>query len=108
MISFEQAKEIAERYLADARPAGDIPVILHDASVQEVADGWVFYYDSEQFIRTGEPKAALLGNVPLLVDRHTGHVRTLPFSLATCPAEEVEEKLAQRVLDTEEPKNGVP
>ena len=33
--------------------------------------GWVFYYDSKRFIQTGDDKHAMLGNFPVLVDRHS-------------------------------------
>jgi hypothetical protein len=31
--------------------------------------GWVFFYNSHEFIRTGNRRAALAGNAPFLVDR---------------------------------------
>lgn len=39
--------------------------------------GWVFFYDSVEFVRTGDIESSLLGNSPIIVDtsgqiHHTG------------------------------------
>ncbi|WP_332746152.1 YrhB domain-containing protein [Hydrogenophaga sp.] len=49
-----------------ASAAGDVFLIQPEFTV-EVANGWVFFYNSEEFVRTGEPSAALAGNGPIFV-----------------------------------------
>lgn len=39
--------------------------------------GWVFGYQSNEFLRTGHLGDMLAGNAPLLVERQTGAIHTL-------------------------------
>lgn len=95
MITFEQAKEIAERYAAELSAIdGRVVVILHDYT-KEDERGWTFCYDSESFAIHGCELDALLGNLPFLVDRHTGEVRVIPPRQVGYTAEEIDERIAQ-------------
>ena len=33
--------------------------------------GWVFYYNSVKYIKTGDFREALAGNAPLIINKHT-------------------------------------
>ncbi|MEO5934166.1 MAG: YrhB domain-containing protein [Duganella sp.] len=61
------------------RMAGDAFDIV-TAETQEVKQGWLFFYNSVDFIRTRDPVFALAGNAPLLVLRD-GHVAMLPTAV---------------------------
>ncbi|HEX8404112.1 MAG TPA: YrhB domain-containing protein [Duganella sp.] len=61
------------------RMAGDAFDIL-TAETKEVKQGWLFFYNSADFIRTRDPMCALAGNGPLLVFRN-GQVATLPTAV---------------------------
>jgi hypothetical protein len=37
--------------------------------------GWVFFYTSERYLKTGDFRYAVAGNAPYIVNRHTGEVR---------------------------------
>jgi hypothetical protein len=37
--------------------------------------GWIFFYESKQFLDTGDDSAILLGNAPIIVDRDTLELR---------------------------------
>ena len=61
------------------RMAGDAFDIL-TAETKEVKQGWLFFYNSADFIRTRDPMFALAGNGPLLILRD-GQVATLPTAV---------------------------
>jgi Immunity protein 35 len=74
------AKVLAEREVgAIAAATGDDLVVIHDDTV-EVAQGWVFFYNSREFVETGDFRDALAGNGPIFVDRD-GLVRILPTAI---------------------------
>lgn len=76
---------VRARALAEAKvygmgnAMGEVFAISH-ASTQTVDKGWVFFYNTEEFLKTGNPLSALAGNGPLLVLRN-GQVKVLPTSL---------------------------
>ena len=61
------------------RMAGDEFDIV-TAETKEVKQGWLFFYNSTDFVRTRDPMFALAGNGPLLVLRD-GQVATLPTAV---------------------------
>ncbi|GAB7041230.1 MULTISPECIES: YrhB domain-containing protein [Catenuloplanes] len=71
MIDEARARHIAEKILAQdaTRPGTPTLAIVH---VQEHPIGWVFYYDSAKYVRTGNFMDATVGNAPIVVERATG------------------------------------
>jgi len=61
-------------YLAQA--AGDEFEILRELTV-EVRQGWIFFYNTADFVRTNNFSSSLAGNGPILVT-HLGVVHELP------------------------------
>jgi hypothetical protein len=47
-------------------------LVIADHLTQEHDFGWVFFYNTEEFLRTKEHAASLVGNAPLIVDRVDG------------------------------------
>ena len=43
-----------------------------DEHTREEDFGWVFFYNTKQFLETGDVQWSLGGNAPLIVDRHEG------------------------------------
>lgn len=75
-----QACRAAEaKVVALGLAAGEALGIAHGAT-REIEQGWVFFYNTEEFLKTGNPLAALAGNAPLLVLR-TGQILLLPTSV---------------------------
>ena len=70
--TFEQARELVRRKL-DAMPGGRGFSIV-DASVSELREGWIFYYQSAEFLETGDVSKALAGNNPMFVTRADGEI----------------------------------
>lgn len=71
MISYEEALAIARVRLAES----DIPLTI--TYYAEFEGGWIFCFDSQEFVDTGNPSAQLAGNGPFVIDKHDGEVRVL-------------------------------
>jgi hypothetical protein len=44
---------------------------------EEFLDGWLFCFDSKEYVETGNFSAQLAGNGPLLIDKDTGELHIL-------------------------------
>lgn len=75
MITFKEAEEIAKQYLAALRNEIGSPVQL--TKTQEETFGWVFFYQSKDYMETGNLSSMLAGNAPFIVDQETGEVHIL-------------------------------
>ena len=62
VIDERRAREIAEPHLDG----------VAITSVEEVPAGWVFYWNSVEYVETGDDRHAVIGNAPLFVDREDG------------------------------------
>lgn len=79
-INRETAIALARERVAQlARDAGDQFEILFD-STKEIEQGWVFFFNTVEFMRTRNPMSALAGNGPILVTRE-GVVHELPSAI---------------------------
>jgi hypothetical protein len=67
MLSRTEALESVKAHLATRSEAGDLLVLEDDTLEYEF--GWVFFYDSATYIRTGKIQYALAGNAPIIVAR---------------------------------------
>lgn len=79
-LNSASATELARKrieQLADA--AGDQFEIVSELT-REVEQGWLFFFNSSDFVRTRDPASALAGNGPLLVTRR-GEVHELPSAI---------------------------
>lgn len=76
MLSYEDARLIAVQYIAvkEADATYGIELVLDESHVADVGYGWVFYYNSDQYLRTGNISYALAGNAPFLVRKDNGVV----------------------------------
>jgi hypothetical protein len=75
MISRQEARALVEAEINQPDPDGDRGAVeIVDESTLERSWGWVFFYQSAEYLRTGNVSAALAGNAPYIVNRHTGEV----------------------------------
>ncbi|GAB4043106.1 YrhB domain-containing protein [Spirosoma litoris] len=93
MLTYEDAKEIAFAYvqamnndytaydpvyLAYLRKNNptynqeQITLVLTKS--REESFGWIFFYDSKEFLETGDFSKAVVGNAPVIIDRATGEL----------------------------------
>ena len=73
------AREIAERKVSEM--AADAGIALTIVGTTEIEQGWVFFYDSVEFLRTSNFSERVAGNGPIFVAR-TGIVKILPTAIA--------------------------
>jgi hypothetical protein len=75
MISITQARQIAQSHLfsisEELEPGA--AVIIESATIER-SFGWVFFYQSREYVESRNPIHCLAGNAPLIVDRLTGNV----------------------------------
>lgn len=75
MITIKEAEIIANRYLVELQVKIGEPVQL--TKIQEEPFGWVFFYQSKDYLETGNLSSILAGNAPFIIDRKTGAVHVL-------------------------------
>ena len=71
MISRTEAIELIETGLIGSLPSG-IKGVVDDSLTLSYDWGWVFFWNSQQFIETGDDKHELWGNNPYRVNKNTG------------------------------------
>ena len=75
MITCEEAEVIAKHYLDDLQKEIGDPLQL--TKTQEESFGWVFFYQTKEFLETGNLSAMLAGNAPFIVNRRDGVIHVL-------------------------------
>ena len=76
MISYAQAKEIVIEELAGLERESGTRLVLLEEQTRTESFGWVFFYNSAEFVRSGDVRHALAGNAPLIVDRADGRIES--------------------------------
>lgn len=74
MLDEPQARRIAEQWIGQNLAADD-DVVIDEQQTMEETFGWVYFYNSRQFLETGDFRYQLLGNAPIVVERSTGTIR---------------------------------
>jgi hypothetical protein len=74
-MTLEEAKLLAQQYLESL---GTEPFAFYDHLSERRSYGWVLFYNSRQFIETGNILYAFGGNGPLVVLDASGEVASLP------------------------------
>jgi len=64
MLSQQEAQELALKHASSS-----VPVAIYTASTIEKPYGWIFFWDSKEFIETRQITAALADNGPILVNK---------------------------------------
>jgi hypothetical protein len=75
MTTIKDAETIAGQHLADLGKKMGLPLQL--TKIQEEPFGWVFFYQSKEYIETENISSMLAGNAPFIVDRVAGKVQVL-------------------------------
>jgi hypothetical protein len=73
-IELPAAREIARSYLAEAcQPRSEHKLVL--TGEWEYPTCWMFGWNTAEYVATGEPRYALAGNGPIIVNRRTAAAR---------------------------------
>ncbi len=76
-INAQTARGMARHQVATMAVDLGLDLVLQPEKTMETDVGWVFFYNSRQFVETGDEKHALIGNAPLLIDGRTGSLHLL-------------------------------
>jgi len=68
-------KLVKEQLLKDEKSVG-MPIVIQQQDTVEYKDGWLFFYNTAEYLKTGNFSFALAGNGPLFVKR-TGEIVAL-------------------------------
>ena len=72
MLTKTEARALIEKQIIEL--GADVEWMILDDQTLEYDWGWAFFYQSREFVETGEPSAMLAGNAPYLVNRETEEV----------------------------------
>lgn len=89
-IDRDAATVLARKEIDQLSDEIGMAVEIYSEYTREIDQGWVFFYNSEEYMRTGNFRSALVGNGPILVTRE-GAVHYLPTAL---PWEEAVRRLS--------------
>src|SRR4030095_8140087 len=79
MITKAEARVIAAARIREHEESPDgVTRVIVDADTIETEFGWIFFYQSEEFLLTDSVSDMLVGNAPIVVDRNDGAVSLLP------------------------------
>ncbi|MDR4891790.1 MULTISPECIES: YrhB domain-containing protein [unclassified Chryseobacterium] len=75
MLTDKETLVIAERYLQRLSKRGkDIEVMIYLDEIIKKPYGNIYFYNSKEYILTGNFNKSLVGNAPFLVEKKTGRV----------------------------------
>lgn len=76
MIDKEQARAIVEKKINEPDSAGTetLRLVILDKQTIEKEWGWAFFYDTEEYAKSGSIMDTLVGNAPYIVNRNTGEL----------------------------------
>ena len=84
-ITFERAREIAADEIRHHEEMSGIPLAIADEYIVTHEDGWIFYWDTEAFVKHGDSSHPIAGNTPIVVLKD-GTVRSAPAACSDAPS----------------------
>ncbi len=87
MLSISEAQAMVEEAIAKLTPIDEEWAILDQYTIEKPW-GWIFFYNSREYAKTGDEKYPLIGNAPYIVNRETHEL------VATGTAEDIEVYIA--------------
>lgn len=77
IVDVKFATELAQAKIDELALAAEDKFVIMPDQTQVTSKGWVFFFNTADFLRTGDPMYCLAGNGPILVTRE-GSIRLLP------------------------------
>ncbi|WP_428660997.1 YrhB domain-containing protein [Runella sp.] len=69
MISIQHAQRLVENVLQELEKKSLCHLKIMEGEIIEFKYGWIFFYQSEEFVVTGNEDAMVGGNAPIIVDK---------------------------------------
>jgi hypothetical protein len=79
VVNEAEARAAARQHLDQKRSS--VELVILDELTREEDFGWVFFYQSAEYLKSGATRDALAGNAPLVVLRDSGEVRATGTAL---------------------------
>lgn len=73
MLTKTDAQLLVENELSSVGSSEALQIL--EDSTSEYSWGWVFYYQAEKYLETGDFRDQLAGNAPYIVNKSTGEIR---------------------------------
>ena len=76
MLTQEEAKELVYACInaEDSYAEQTVELVIIDDETIEKEYGWVFFYQTKEYLKTGNIVDALVGNAPYIVNKYTGEL----------------------------------
>ena len=86
LFNYERAKILAQKWL---ELTSETEVVVIEKATLTTPYGWIFFYQSKNYIDTNDYRETPVGNCPVLIDRFDGFLRTFgtTFSIEKYPAD---------------------
>ena len=79
MINKKKAIQIAEEWVKKESAQYDL-VLLHEHTL-EFESGWVFFYQTKEYVETGDITQMVGGNAPIIIDKNDGSLHVTGTAL---------------------------
>ncbi len=73
-LTYQEALDLVSQGLQKYSAQSGCPMALNEGETIVKPYGWVFFYNSKQFLESGEFRHALAGNGPVIVNKYTGEI----------------------------------
>lgn len=74
MLSLSEAKAKMENYLRTLRVHPPVELIVLDQDTIEFKYGWAFFYQSKEYVESGDISTALGGNGAVIINKFDGTI----------------------------------
>jgi len=74
MIDKSSAIELVSKKLLEMAPVGDSWVVIPEKIIER-SFGWVLFYNTKEYVETGDFMYRLAGNGPVIVEKISGAVK---------------------------------
>jgi hypothetical protein len=97
VLTREEAKELVYARINAEDPYAEqaLELVIIDDETIEKEYGWVFFYQTKEYLKTGNIVDSLVGNAPYIVNKYTGEL------IETGTANPIEEYIAEYESESE-------
>lgn len=70
----DEARQIALAHVKAMEREAQLELVILDAHTIERSYGWVFFYDSQRHVQSGDFRDSIAGNAPILITKADGKI----------------------------------